>query len=136
MNSERHICPKCERVLRSPKAWHYCKKVSIDDLFLDKSDELVLAFDAILQAVSPWPDVEISATKNCVVFTHKKAFLIIKPMKSCLEIKFNSKSAPEDEDLHKVVEYGRSYYAFYRIQNEFQLTDRMLDNFRSYYEIS
>ena len=71
MTKEKYICPSCNRVLRNPNAWHYCKEVNIDDLFLNKSDAILLAFDRLLKTVDEWHDVEISGTKNCVVFVNK-----------------------------------------------------------------
>ena len=87
---EKHTCPNCKRALRSASAWHYCKEVAIDDLFLNKTDEIVLAFDRIYQNYLDNEEVEISATKNCVVFLRNKTFLVVKPMKKWLEVKFYS----------------------------------------------
>ena len=44
------ICLKCKRKLRNINAWYYCQEVDIDDLFLNKSDDIVLAFDRRCQA--------------------------------------------------------------------------------------
>jgi hypothetical protein len=50
--------------------------VAIDDLFLNKSDEIVLIFDKLLEFLSSFEDVEISATKNCIVFVRNKTFVL------------------------------------------------------------
>lgn len=60
----RTICSKCNRSLRSINAYHYCKEVEIDELFLNKSDEIVLAFDKLLEHTLFGEDIEMSATKN------------------------------------------------------------------------
>lgn len=82
------ICPNCQRQLANPNAWHYCAQVDMDELFVGKAPEVSLCFDAVLVAVADWPDVAISATKNCVVFAKAKTFLVCKPMKSVLDVKF------------------------------------------------
>ncbi len=109
MKKEITICPKCNRQLRNINAWHYCAEVSIDDLFADKSDEILLIFDELLQKVSTWDNVAVSATKNCVVFVKNKTFLVIKPMTKFLEIKFYSLEPIEDEDLYKCNAWNSKY---------------------------
>ncbi|MDP9077886.1 MAG: hypothetical protein M3O71_10715 [Bacteroidota bacterium] len=47
-----YICPKCERELVSEQQRHYCAKISLDDLFKGKSDELLLLFDKLLAEVA------------------------------------------------------------------------------------
>lgn len=46
------ICPKCERELPKPEQRHYCARVSLDSLFLDRPPELVLVFDKLLAEVA------------------------------------------------------------------------------------
>ena len=41
------ICPKCQRPLRNINAWHYCEQVDIDDLFIGKSDDIILVLSLI-----------------------------------------------------------------------------------------
>lgn len=133
---EKHICPNCKRVFRKANAWHYCKEVAIDDLFLDKTDEIVLAFDKIYQHYLDREDVEISATKNCVVFLRNKTFLVIKPMKKWLEVKFYSPKVIDDDSLHKCDQWGKKYCGVIRFENEHQIIPRYFEYFRNSYEIS
>jgi len=85
-------CPKCERELKSPNQIHYCAKVSIDSLFEGKDKELILVFDKILAEVAGWDGVLVSATPHCIVFVHRYTFLVIRPMKKYLDIKFYSET--------------------------------------------
>ncbi|TAG52112.1 MAG: hypothetical protein EAZ27_12705 [Cytophagales bacterium] len=133
---EKHICPSCKRVLRNPNAWHYCKEVNIDDLFLNKSDAIVLVFDKLLQRVAEWQDVEISGTKNCVVFVKNKTFLVAKPMTKYLEIKFYTNEPIEDEDLFKCHVWSSKYEGIFRIQNEHELKTKHFQYFKDSYLIS
>ena len=133
---EKMICPHCERKLHSINAWHYCKKIEIDELFIDKLDEVVLAFDTILQQVSSWENVEISATKNCVVFVKNKTFLVLKPMKKCLEAKFYSNNMFDDEALHKCSIWNSKYEGIMRFENERQITKAFFENVQKSYLIS
>jgi hypothetical protein len=84
-------CPKCERELPWPDFRHYCKRVSLDSLFEGRSEELILVFDKLLSEVADWPKVLISATPNCIVFYRRTGFLVIRPMKKWLDLKFYSK---------------------------------------------
>jgi hypothetical protein len=132
---KRHVCPNCNRVLRSANAWHYCAEVEIDDLFLDKTDEIVLAFDNIYQHYMDREDVDISATKNCVVFLRNKTFLVIKPMKKWLEVKFFSEEFIEDDSLHKFGKQGKNYYGILRFESEHEINQRYREYFQASYEI-
>ncbi len=136
MNKEITICPKCIRQLRNINAWHYCAEVSIDDLFADKSDDILLVFDEILQRVSIWDDVAVSATKNCVVFVKNKTFLVLKPMTKFMEIKFHSREFIEDEDLHKCAKWGGKYEGIFRLQNTHQLSSKVFNYIKESYQIS
>ena len=133
---EKTVCPHCERKLRNINAWHYCKKIEIDELFVDKSDEIVLAFDTILQQVSSWENVEISATKNCVVFAKNKTFLVLKPMRKCLEAKFYSNTFLDDEALYKCSVWNSKFEGNMRFKNEKQLSQKLFDYVKKSHQIS
>ena len=133
---EKTFCPSCKRTLRNINAWHYCKEVDIDDLFVKKSDEIVLAFDRILQIVGEWEDVDISATKNCVVFVKNKTFLVVKPMTKFLEVKFYSNEIIEDDSLYKFHLWSSKYEGIIRLENELQIKPVFYQYFKKSLEIS
>jgi hypothetical protein len=110
------ICPKCERELKQPNQMHYCIKVSVDELLMGQSEELVLAFDKLLAEVSDWDGVTVSCSKNCIVFVHKQTFFVIRPMKKWLDLKFYSEKKPEESFICKSILYGK------RFQNNIRLT--------------
>ena len=85
-------CPKCDRALKAPNQTHYCAKVSIDSLFEGRDEELVLLFDKILAEVAGWEGVLVSTTPHCIVFVRRYTFLVIRPMKKFLDVKFYSES--------------------------------------------
>ena len=70
---EKTVCPHCERKLRNINAWHYCQKIEIDELFVDKSDEIVLVFDTIMQQVSQWENVEAEPPGFVVLSRYREA---------------------------------------------------------------
>ena len=47
-------CPKCDRKFKTTNQSHMCTTKDIGELFLDGSDELVLAFDRIMTEVMQW----------------------------------------------------------------------------------
>jgi Domain of unknown function (DUF5655) len=104
-----YTCPKCERSLRNPKQWHNCVKVEIDSLFEGKSKELIFVFDKLLAEVIDWKDVAVSATKNCIVFVHHQTFLIVKPMKSVVDLKFYSALEKTGQPILKSVPYSGKF---------------------------
>lgn len=85
-----YTCPKCDRELTSESQRHYCARISLDDLFKGKPDELLLLFDKLLAEVADWPDVLVGTTPNCVTFVHRQTFFVIRPMQKVLDLKFYS----------------------------------------------
>lgn len=133
--TEKTICPKCKRPLSRANVWHYCVELDIDSLFLDKPDNVVLAFDTIFQQVSEWEGSAYSATKNCIVFIHNKTYLVLKPMKKWLEVKFFSDVPIDEEQLHKQTHHGKCYIGIFRFEYEEQIDPKYFKLFRRSFEI-
>lgn len=110
-----YTCPKCERTLRNPKQWHNCVKVNIDSLFEGKAEELVFVFDKLLSEIVDWDQVEVSATKNCIVFVQHQTFLIIRPMRRQLDLKFYSETQQENDLIIKSIPYSGKYENHIRV---------------------
>jgi hypothetical protein len=108
-------CPKCDRILKNKNQWHCCINQDIDNLFQNKEGDLVHAFDKILSYVYDLENVEISATKNCIVFFKTQTFLVIKPMKTLLNIKFYLKEPFNGYPILKTARYGKHYEHHIRI---------------------
>jgi Domain of unknown function (DUF5655) len=85
-------CPNCDRELKAPNQMHYCARISVDSLFAGRDKELVFVFDKILAEVAGWDDVLVSTTPHCIVFVHRYTFLVIRPMKKTLDVKFYSEN--------------------------------------------
>ena len=102
-----YICPKCERELVSEHQSHYCAKVSLDDLFKGKSDELLLLFDKLLAEVADWPDVLVGTTPNCITFVHRQTFFVIRPMQKQLDLKFYSGKPIDMPQIKSLAVAGR-----------------------------
>jgi len=129
------VCPKCERELKNETQTHYCAKVNLDSLFERKSAELILTFDKLLLLVADWDDVAISTTPNCVVFVHRQTFLVIKPMKTALDIKFYSAIPPTAVILHKSFIYSGRYANHFRISKLEDLTPVIIRYIRESYKL-
>lgn len=99
-------CPKCECELKNPNQWHYCEKVNIETLFEGKNQELVFVFDYLLSEIIDWADTAVSATQNCIVFVHRQTFLIVRPMKKQLDLKFYSDYFNEMLPILKSIAYS------------------------------
>jgi hypothetical protein len=116
------ICPNCERELLKENQVHYCARVSIDSLFKDRSAELVLVFDKILAEVADWADVLVSTTPNCIVFVHRKTFLVVRPMQKVLDVKFYSEAAHNGAPIIKSFLYSGKYVNNVRVKSLDELT--------------
>ena len=112
------ICPKCDRPLTKENSWHYCKKISIDDLFQNKPVALVNIFDKLFAEVGSWKGVSASATKNCIVFITTKTFLVVKVMKNELDIKFELPEENDEFPIYKKQVYGKKIEHYIRLRDE------------------
>ncbi|QEM09946.1 DUF5655 domain-containing protein [Mucilaginibacter rubeus] len=108
-------CPKCERELPWKDYRHYCARVNLDSLFEGRPPELLLAFDKILAEVADWPKVLVGVTPNCIVFTRRVGFLIIRPMKKELDLKFYSAVAHQERPVFKSKAWGKKFEHHIRI---------------------
>jgi len=108
-------CPNCDRELPWEDYRHYCQRVDLDTLFEGRSPDLVLAFDKILAEVSDWPKVLVGVTPNCIVFTCRVGFLIIRPMKKWLDIKFYSAGEHKERPVIKSIAAGKKFANHIRV---------------------
>lgn len=116
-------CPKCDRTIIRENAVHQCIRKSPDDLFLRKDPVIHLLFRKLHKKLSTWKSVEGSATKNCIVYVAKTSFLIIRPMKSALDIKFYLSEATEDFPVYKTEPWGKRFAHHIRLFEESDLDD-------------
>jgi len=129
------ICPKCERELPKPEQRHYCARVSLDSLFLGRPSELILLFDKVLAEVADWEDVLVGTTPNCIVFTRRLTFLVIRPMKKELDIKFYSKVAHPEKPVVKSVAWGNKFENHIRVSHLDDLRPALFGYIRESYEM-
>jgi len=130
-----YICPKCERELVSEHQSHYCAKISLDDLFKGKSDELLLLFDKLLAEVADWTDVLVSTTLNCVTFVHRQTFFVIRPMQKQLDLKFYSAKPIETIAVIKSIATAGKYQNNIRLSNIYELRPQLFGWISESYEL-
>ena len=129
------ICPRCERELPKAEQRHYCARVSLDSLFKGRPAELVLVFDKILAEVADWEGVLVGTTPNCIVFTRRLTFLVIRPMKKELDIKFYSKVPHPEKPVLKSVGSGNKFENHVRIALLDDLRPALFTYLRESYQI-
>jgi hypothetical protein len=75
----------------------------------------MLVFDKILAEVADWEGVLVGTTPNCIVFTRRVGFLIIRPMKKELDLKFYSKEAHPEKPVIKSIASGNKFENHIRV---------------------
>jgi len=130
-----YICQKCERELVSESQSHYCAKVSLDDLFKGKSDELLLLFDKLLAEVADWPGVLVGTTPNCITFVHRQTFFVIRPMQKQLDLKFYSVKPIELPQVVKTIAVAGRYQTNIRLSNINELRPQLFGWIRESYDL-
>ncbi len=129
-------CPKCNRMFKTTNQSHSCLETTIDDIFLDRPIELVLAFDRIMTTVLEWENCTVGAAKKAVVFTSKKAWLIVRPMSKELDLKFYY-DEPIDSPLFKKIPFLMGKYNHHlRIRHEDEVTPEIIGLLRQGYLFS
>lgn len=123
-------CPKCERQFKVTNQSHMCVDKTIDDIFVNASDQLVLAFDAIFNTVMTWEPISVGASVHTVIFTNRRAWLIIKPMAKSLDVKFYYDEPIDSDSFFKITEYNGKYAHHFRISDESEVTEGFIDLLR------
>jgi len=94
-------CPNCHRPFKSANQWHICGEKSIDDIFAGKGDNVVLAFDDVLLATAEWEPNLITPARKAIMFTNKRAWLVVRPLTKVLDVSFFTDQAIHSPHLHK-----------------------------------
>lgn len=129
-------CPKCNRLFKNDNQSHYCVVKDIGELFLKKPDRLVLAFDTLTTELEKWQPQSYGASVNTIVFTSKRAWLIVRPMKKELDIKFYSNEIIDSELITKVAPMGKKIAHHIRISHEDELTPLHFDLLKGVFDNS
>lgn len=120
-------CPKCERLFKTTNQSHSCGQKTIDDLFVNRPENLILAFDKLLVTVMDWLPNDAGAAVNTIVFTNKKAWLIVKPMTKELDVKFYYDEVLQSPYLKKVSDFGRNKFAHHiRIREAYEINEEVV----------
>lgn len=102
-----YTCAICNRPLTKPKMWHQCLQKPVAELFEGRPPVLKQLFDTLVADLGSWSGVRYSATKNCIVFLGRQTFLVIRPMKLALDLKFRLQEANDGFPVYKVSRWGR-----------------------------
>jgi len=107
-----------------------CVEHTIDDLFAEVPDHLVLAFDAIFSVVMTWTPSSAGASSKSVVFTNERAWLIVRPMTKTLDVKFYNDEPVDSDAFHKINEWKGKYAHHLRIADESEVTEEVFELLR------
>ncbi|HAA14806.1 MAG TPA: hypothetical protein DCE41_25200 [Cytophagales bacterium] len=129
-------CEKCNRVFQTTNQSHICVVKDVGELFVGKPDSLVLAWDALTQRVMEWQPNVYSASTKSIVYTSKKAWLIIKPMKAQLDVKFYHEEKLVSDRIKRHQNYRNKWAHHLRIHDELQVDREVLSLLRQAYDYS
>lgn len=123
-------CPNCNRNFKNTNQSHMCVDIDVGELFIGKPDDLVLAYDKLTSVLEKWEPNTVGASVNTVVFTSEKAWLIVRPMKKVLDVKFYSDEIIESDLIHRTSMMGKKYAHHIRISHEDDLTPEFYELLR------
>jgi len=129
-------CSKCERVFKTNNQSHTCTNIDMGELFLGKPDELVLALDKLFMVTAEWEPNEVGVAKNAIVFTSKKAWLIVRPMKRVLDLKIYHNEELESEIIQKCTKYPNKFAYHIRVANGREIDNEVITLLRKGFEYS
>lgn len=104
-----------------------CSQKDIGELFIGKPDDFVLVYDQIEQHVMQWQPHSVGASIHSIVFTNKRAWMIIKPMAKAMDIKFYTGEPVDHKLIFKVTEYRNSYANHIRLSHPDEVTDECIE---------
>jgi len=134
--TERILCPKCSRPLRSLKQYHYCEKKDIKDLFEGKAENLYALYQQLEREVKDWPDTVFSASKACIVFAAARSFLVVRVLKNALDLSFMLPETREGFPIYKTSMYGKRHEHYIRIYDEEDLSPDVVALIHLSYELA
>ncbi len=120
-------CPDCDRKFNKEDQKHTCSTKDVGELFIDKSDDLVLLYDELASKVETWENVEIRAAKHSVVFSVGRAFLVLKPMKDQLDLKIYLNERLESDLFFRVYKYYGRFQCQIRLKEKWEVNDDLLE---------
>lgn len=94
-------CPQCQRPFQTTNQWHICGEKTIDEIFEGKSDNVVMAFDDVLLATAGWEPNLITPARKAIMFTNKRAWLVVRPLVKVLDVSFFTDAPILSPVLHK-----------------------------------
>ncbi|NND05858.1 MAG: hypothetical protein HKN87_05720 [Saprospiraceae bacterium] len=127
-------CPECNRNFATTNQSHICTSVTLDDLFMGRSEELILAFDKLLVSVIDWEPCSVGTSTKSVVFTKRKAWLIVKPMSKELDVKFYHPEVIQSPLIKKITSYPNKHAHHCRVSDESQVTIELINLLRKGWE--
>ena len=110
-------CPNCNRHFKSSNQSHMCSNMDVGELFIGKPDELVVIYEVLCEFANSLNPNTIGPAKNAIVFTSEKAWLIVKPMKNQLDIKFYHGHIIDSERFHSIKEFGNKFAHHIRLSS-------------------
>ena len=119
-------CPKCTRTISRPNAWHQCVNRPLESVFKNKQPIVYSLFKQLNQQIKKWKGVKASATQNCIVYVAETTFLIIRPMKSALDLKLYLSQPVEEFPVYKVDAWGGRFVHGIRLFDNGDLDDAVL----------
>ena len=129
-------CPKCDRIFQKQNQSHICVKKDVGELFVERPDELVLAWDKLHQILIGWKPHAYAATTKSIVYTSKKAWLIIKPHKNFLDVKFYHSQEQNSSIIRRKTDYKNKFAHHIKLEHEDQLNEELIKLLRTAFENS
>jgi hypothetical protein len=130
------VCHKCNRNFKSTNQSHSYVSLTIDDLLVGKPVDLVLTFDQILIGVIEWEPCTVGTSKNAIIFTNKKAWLIVKPLAKELDLKFYYHERIQHPLIKKVNNFYGKFAHHIRVTNPDQITNELIILLRKGYKFA
>ncbi|MDX1349192.1 MAG: DUF5655 domain-containing protein [Putridiphycobacter sp.] len=120
-------CSKCNRRFKSTNQSHMCSTADMGEMFIGKPDEQVIIFEIILEFTNGLEPNSIGPAKNAIVFTSEKAWLIVRPMKTVLDIKFYHPEIIDSERFHSIKPWGNKFAHHIRLTSEKEIDNEFFE---------
>jgi hypothetical protein len=131
------VCNACHKEFAKMNQVHMCETVALESIFQGKEAHLIDLYYELIKRIRPAGIFTETTSRKAITLyaSSKKAFLIIEPKKSFLDIYFFLNRREDEFPIFKIAQVSRNKFAHYiRIQSPADIDRQVITWARQAYQ--